>query len=67
MGYGPMTGRCMGPCGAGMGYGRGFIARRFFTREEETELDIGEVIVFQSTFRSEPIIHRIVQRSVCKN
>lgn len=30
--------------------------------EEETELDIGEVIVFQSTFRSEPIIHRIVQK-----
>lgn len=23
MGYGPMTGRGMGPCGAGMGFGRG--------------------------------------------
>jgi len=42
LGYGPMTGRGMGPCrfgtggGFGWGYGRGF-ERRFFTRKEEKE------------------------------
>ncbi|MBW3014308.1 DUF5320 domain-containing protein [Candidatus Woesearchaeota archaeon] len=44
MGYGPGTGRGMGPCGRGMrrGFGRGFRGRGFvpqaMTREEEKQL-----------------------------
>ncbi|NLE07082.1 MAG: DUF5320 domain-containing protein [Parcubacteria group bacterium] len=32
MGQGPMTGRGMGPCGGGLGRGRGFRARSFGCR-----------------------------------
>ena len=42
LGYGPRTGRGMGPCGDGFGwgggFGRGFGWRRFFTKKEEKEL-----------------------------
>ncbi len=36
LGYGPGTGRGFGPCGGGMGYGARY--RRFYTKEEESEL-----------------------------
>lgn len=36
MGYGPRSGRGMGPCGEGMG--RGFGYRRFYTKKEELEM-----------------------------
>lgn len=38
-GFGPRSGRGMGPCGAGMGYGRGDargFGRRFYTKKEES-------------------------------
>ena len=38
LGYGPRTGRGMGPCGTGMGWGRGFGWRRFWTQKEEKEI-----------------------------
>ncbi len=40
LGYGSGTGRDLGPCGAGMAYGRnrGFGYRRFYTKKEEAEL-----------------------------
>ena len=42
LGFGPSTGWGMGPCGAGMGYGRrfgrGFGSRRFYTKNEEAEM-----------------------------
>ena len=42
LGYAPGTGWGMGPCGAGMGwrkgFGRGFGWRRFYTQKEETEI-----------------------------
>ncbi len=39
LGYGPMTGRGMGSCGPGRGFGpgRGY-GRRFMTRNEEKDL-----------------------------
>ena len=37
MGMGSGTGRGMGPCCGGLGFGRGFGFRRFFTRTEEKE------------------------------
>lgn len=43
LGYGPATGRGMGPCGAGMGwshgcgFGKGY-GRMFYTRKEESEM-----------------------------
>ncbi len=33
LGFGSMTGRGMGPCGYGMGYGR-----RFYSRKDEVEM-----------------------------
>jgi len=43
-GEGPMTGRRMGPCARGMGYGRGFglgmgygYGRNYFTKAEELD------------------------------
>jgi len=42
LGYGPGTGWGIGPCGAGMGwvrgFGRGFGRRMFYTKTEETEI-----------------------------
>ncbi|MBU1046102.1 DUF5320 domain-containing protein [Patescibacteria group bacterium] len=46
LGYGPMTGRGMGPCGGGMAYGRGagtgfapgFGWRRFLSKSEEEDV-----------------------------
>lgn len=42
LGFGPGTGWGLGPCGAGMGwrrgFGRGFGWRRFYTRKEESEV-----------------------------
>ena len=42
MGFGPRTGRGMGPCGYGAGYGdgygMGYGGRRFYTKKEETEI-----------------------------
>ncbi len=43
-GYGPGTGRGLGPCGYGRGYGRRYegygrgYGRRFFTRDEEKDI-----------------------------
>ena len=38
-GAGPRTGRGLGPCGRGMGYGCGAgYERRFYTKVEESEL-----------------------------
>ncbi len=37
LGFGPMTGRGMGPCAYGMGYGRGY-GRNFYTKSEEAEM-----------------------------
>ncbi len=46
-GMGPRTGRGMGPCGDGYGYGggfgRGFGGRQFFSRKEESEILEDEV------------------------
>ncbi|MEA3296025.1 MAG: DUF5320 domain-containing protein [Patescibacteria group bacterium] len=42
MGYGPRSGRRMGPCGegygAGYGMGRGYGYRNFYTKKEEAEM-----------------------------
>ncbi len=36
LGYGPGTGRGLGPCDAGLACGRGY--RRFYSKKEEAEL-----------------------------
>lgn len=38
MGQGPMTGRGMGYCPRGAGYGRSFGWRNFYTKKEESEI-----------------------------
>lgn len=47
MGFGPNTGRGLGPCGLGMGYGagfgRGFGWRRFVSKKEEEEMLTNEM------------------------
>ncbi|MFH1582396.1 MAG: DUF5320 family protein [bacterium] len=38
-GFGPRTGRGLGSCGGGMGFGRGMgYGRRFYTRGEEAKI-----------------------------
>ncbi len=41
-GFGPMTGRGLGPCGRGFGFGRGLGLGRFFGRgyQEPTKQDL---------------------------
>ncbi len=51
LGFGPMTGRGMGPCGYGMGYGRGY-GRRFYSRKEESEMLEEEVKALEEELKA---------------
>jgi len=51
LGFGPMTGRGMGPCGCGMGYGRGY-GRRFYSRKEESEMLEEEAKVLEEELKA---------------
>jgi hypothetical protein len=57
MGQGPRTGRGMGPCGGGMGFGcmRGNgagLGRRFYTRKEESEILKDEAGVLEEELKA---------------
>ncbi len=56
LGYGPGTGCGLGPCGAGVGFrrgfGRGFGGRRFYTKGEESEILKDEAGALESELKA---------------
>jgi hypothetical protein len=56
LGFGPGTGWGMGPCGAGMGwrrgFGREFGLRRLYTKKEESEILKEEVEILEEELKA---------------